>query len=560
MPGDPTDPPPPAPPAIGTTDTLVGLPGRLCPACRTPVAEGSAFCSRCGAGLTATSGNQADPLIGAVIDNRYRVVERLGQGGMGAIYLAEHVGIGKRVAVKVLRSHLRSQPELVRRFRREALLVSKLTDPHTITVFDFGVWEGLIYLAMEYLRGEDLGRVLDREGRLPPARALAIAHQMCSSLAEAHEIGLVHRDLKPENVYLLRTNNDEEWVKVLDFGLAKTVREAPEGDSPRGEASFQTGHGALLGTPYFMAPEQVRGDPVDARTDIYALGALIYRMLSGEYPHTGRTPLQVLESHLSGVFRPLSESAPGLRLPDGSEALLRRMLSRDPEGRPGSMREVAEALMTISRRAASSTSQPEQAAEWAHQTWEGARPEVAPVQPAEGPTRDEVDRFERSLRRRGQAAMLVLGLALAGLGAALWGALRGEAPEALRQEVEPNDDPAQATPLSEGVEMRGYIGRRLRRETSDRDVYVLRGLGRGSRVRVTLGAVPGLDLVLEGYDKDGRQLFKVNEAPRDEGESLPGTLLEADPLYLVVRELWVQGEMPLENSTDPYMLLVSHLP
>jgi serine/threonine-protein kinase len=508
----------------------------------------------------ATAGAEKDPLLGAVIDNRYRVHERLGQGGMGSVYLAEHVGIGKQVAVKVLRPHLRTQPELVRRFRREALVVSRLTDAHTITVFDFGVWEGLIYFVMEHLKGEDLGKVLDREGRLPPARALAIAHQICSSLAEAHAHGLVHRDLKPENVFLLRTGGGDEWVKVLDFGLAKMVREGPETvEGPGGELSFQTAHGALLGTPYFMAPEQVRGDPVDGRTDLYALGALVYRMISGDYPHTGKTPLQVLESHLSGIVRPLSESAAGLRLPEGCEGLVRRMLSRAPEDRPATAEEVSQMLVRISQRAQAVSSASE--VEWASATWEGSRP--APVPAPSGPTRDEVAEFERAMRRRMVtrvlSVLLVVGLGAVGVRA--W--LDRRAPAHLPFEVEPNDDPPVATPLTLGADIKGYIGRRQRRETSDRDVFVVAGLGTGASARLItarVSGVPGLDLVLEAYDREGRPLFKINDAGKGQGEHLAGTPITADPLYVVIRELWVQGEDPSENSTDPYTLRVERAP
>jgi serine/threonine protein kinase len=542
-------PPPDGPPTAGA-----------CPVCRAPATASDAFCSRCGAALTPTAGGDVDPLLGAVIDNRYRVHERLGQGGMGSVYLAEHVGIGKQVAIKVLRPHLRTQPELVRRFRREALVVSRLTDAHTITVFDFGVWEGLIYLVMEYLRGEDLGKVLDREGRLPPARALAIAHQICSSLAEAHAHGLVHRDLKPENVFLLRTAGGDEWVKVLDFGLAKMVRGAPESvEGPAAELSFQTAHGALLGTPYFMAPEQVRGDPVDGRTDLYALGALVYRMIAGDYPHTGKTPLQVLESHLSGVVRPLAETAAGLRLPEGCEGLVRRMLARAPEERPATAEDVSQALVRISQRAQAQTSASD--VEWASATWEGGRPEPLPM--PHGPTRDEVAEFERSLRRR-SVTRLAIGVALlAGVafGAKRW-IVERPAP-ALTEELEPNDDPPVATPLAFGADIKGYIGRRQRRETSDRDVFVVTGHGAGSpgaKISARVSGVPGLDLVLEGYDREGRSLFKVNDAGEGAGESFAALSVDVDPLYVVVREVWVQGEVPSENSTDPYTLRVERTP
>jgi serine/threonine-protein kinase len=304
-----------------------------------------------------------------------------------------------------------------------------------------------------------------------------------------------------------------------------------------------------------MAPEQVRGDAVDGRTDLYALGALVYRMISGDYPHTGKTPLQVLESHLSGIVRPLSESAAGLRLPEGCEGLVRRMLAREPSERPGSAEEVSQMLVRISQRAQSQSSSSE--VEWASATWEGGRPE--PLPPPQGPTRDEVAEFERSLRRR-TVTRLIGALAL--VAALVFGVRAWQTagrPAALAVEVEPNDDPPVATPLGLGAEIKGFIGRRQRRETSDRDVYVIEGLatsGQGQAVTAQVSGVPGLDLVLEGYDREGRPLFKVNDGGEGAGERLTGRILTVDPLYVVVRELWVQGAVPSENSTDPYTLRI----
>ncbi|MCA9541610.1 MAG: protein kinase, partial [Myxococcales bacterium] len=305
-------------------------PQRRCSACGSQVPWANMFCGACGTRLPPAGQEAEDALIGQVIDNRFRIVRLLGSGGMGAIYLAEHVGIGKRVAIKLLRADLRGQPKLVGRFRREAMAVSKLTDLHTITVFDFGVWQGLVYLVMEYLQGRDLARELAAEGRLSVERTLHIAHQICSSLAEAHAVGVVHRDLKPENVFLTRTTSGDELVKVLDFGLAKIL--APE--AQQAEGLFQTQDGALLGTPYFMSPEQVRGDEVDSRSDLYSLGALMYRMLAGRVPFPGKGAIEVLEAHLSAELPPFAEVAPEAGIPAEVEALVRHLMARDHTERP----------------------------------------------------------------------------------------------------------------------------------------------------------------------------------------------------------------------------------
>jgi len=520
-------------------------PGAFCGRCGQPRAPAHAFCVHCGAAADAEPSHDSDPMLGRVIEGRFRIVSCIGQGGMGAVYEAEHTALGKRVAVKVLRADLRSNAELVQRFRREAMVVSRLTDPHTVTVFDYGVVDGLAFIVMEYLRGQDLARVIADAGRLPVARAFAIAHQVCSSLTEAHEVGLVHRDLKPENLFIARAASGEDHVKVLDFGLAKLVGDVLERDDP---AAFTTQHGRLMGTPYFMAPEQVRGMPVDARADLYALGALLYRMLTGEYPHRGRTPVEVMESHLSGVFRPLHEVAASaqIELPDGCEALVHRLLLTDAALRPSSAREVAQALSEISRRA---QTQAPRLAEWAHGTWEGKRPALEPE--TDDVTRVELEAYERSLRwgawRRGALTLAVLG----GLAfVAVW-TLTAVSPP-LRAEVEPNDKVDQANALTPDVELAGYLGRRLVRDQSDRDVFRVEASA-GERVRLEVTGVPGLDLILEGFDGGGHVAFKADDGRRGEGERVEA-MVPAEGLFVQVREVWVLGTAPTENSTDAYRL------
>ena len=191
------------------------------------------------------------------------------------------------------------------------MAVSKLTDIHTISVFDFGVWQGLVYLVMEYLQGDDLAEVLAREKSMAPARVLRISKQICSSLAEAHGVGVIHRDLKPENVFLTYSTSGEEIIKVLDFGLAKLL-----GTTDAYEGNFETQDGALLGTPYYMAPEQVDGDPLTPRTDLYALGALMYRMLTSCL-HWAQSNEVFVASEIA--FRSIKELTGGREIPAGLE-------------------------------------------------------------------------------------------------------------------------------------------------------------------------------------------------------------------------------------------------
>src|SRR4029079_16853247 len=189
-----------------------------------------------------------------VVDGRYRVLEVIGRGGMGVVYRVEHLRMGKVAAMKVLHRDLAHDPEIVQRFEREAAAISKLHHPHTVQVFDFGTAQGALYLIMEYVRGLDLARIIGRDGPMPWARCAPLLAQICGALQEAHELGIVHRDLKPENVLITRTTGGRDYAEVRDFARAETA--------PRGAPTRQTERNAIVGTPYFMAPEQIRGEDV----------------------------------------------------------------------------------------------------------------------------------------------------------------------------------------------------------------------------------------------------------------------------------------------------------
>src|ERR1051325_10707448 len=258
----------------------------------------------------------SDPWLGRVVDGRYRVQARLGVGGMGVVYRVEHLHLGKTAAMKVLSPDTAAKPEMVRRFRLEAQAVSKLNHPNIVQTFDFGTADGALYLVMEFIKGEDLSTLLRREGAWSFARAARFFIQVCSGLTEAHEAGIVHRDLKPENLMVVRRRDDDEHAKVLDFGLAKLRERSP------GERAISTG-GQVIGTPYYMAPEQVRGEDLDARADIYSLGATLYRVLTGVPPRS---------------------RAPGQSLPIDADRIVLRAMAKSVEDRYASAAEVQRDL------------------------------------------------------------------------------------------------------------------------------------------------------------------------------------------------------------------------
>lgn len=235
--------------------------------------------------------------LGTVLAGRYELTEEIGRGGFGMVYRARQLNMDRDVAVKILPPQYLNVTDVVERFKREAKLASRLRHPNTITLHDYGQHEDLLFIVMELLTGEDLADMLKREGRLAPERTVSIARQVLKSLAEAHEEKIVHRDLKPENIFLSVMGDDHDVVKVLDFGIAKFA--FPEFEDTHDESGRSlTVSGSTVGTPTYMSPEQAAGEDVDGKTDLYALGIIMYEMLNGRPPFYDRDPVKVMRAHL----------------------------------------------------------------------------------------------------------------------------------------------------------------------------------------------------------------------------------------------------------------------
>ncbi|MDH4044972.1 MAG: serine/threonine protein kinase, partial [Gemmatimonadota bacterium] len=247
---------------------------KLCPTCGTEFGDEQKFCPNDGSALRST---QSSDLVGSVIAERYHISKKLGEGGMGAVYLGEHVKMGRKSAIKVMTSSMAHDPEAIARFNREASNASRINHPNVCAIYDFGETpDGVIYLAMEFIEGGSLGDLLEAEGSVPPKRAAAILAQTADALQAAHDLGIVHRDLKPDNIMLTSGRSGGDLVKVVDFGIAKAMS---------GEEGQQvTKTGLVVGTPEYMSPEQLSGDTLDGRSDTYSLALVFYRMVTGTFP------------------------------------------------------------------------------------------------------------------------------------------------------------------------------------------------------------------------------------------------------------------------------------
>jgi tRNA A-37 threonylcarbamoyl transferase component Bud32 len=297
-----------------------------------------------------TSSGTLDTLVGTILEQRYEILRKIGQGGMGAVYEATHKLIGKRVAVKILLDKYAQKDQIVARLEQEARLASSIGHANIIDITDIGqTKDGRMFVVMEFLEGESLGALISRTGRLEQQRALRIARQIASALGAAHQKGIVHRDVKPENVFLLKRGNDPDYVKVVDFGISKSLRPEDGTDSPR-----LTQTGMVLGTPLYMSPEQARGDDeLDHRIDVYALGVILYEMVTGEVPYRGSNYLNILSQVLADD--PIPPSQVNKEIGPDLEAVIEKALEKDRDHRYKSMEEMAADLDALLNDSMAST-------------------------------------------------------------------------------------------------------------------------------------------------------------------------------------------------------------
>ncbi len=320
-------------------------PVRNCPQCNAECSDAHRFCPACGFPIGAMQPTSEDPLIGRKVGGAYVVLELVGAGGMGKVYRGEQIALGKVVAIKVLHPHLIADESAMARFYTEARASSRLNHPNSVSVLDFGRTEdGQLFLVMEFLRGRDLAHVLWQEGTFAPERAVDITRQVLGALAEAHELGIIHRDIKPENVIVDRLKTGNDSVKVVDFGLAKVRADvAPSVTMP----------GIVCGTPDYMAPEQGRGDPPDTRSDLYAVGIMLYQILTGQLPYEGESPTKVVLQHMTEPIRDPRAVKPSI--PEPLARVVMHAMGKEPGDRYPTALEFARALEDAMRAAGPTT-------------------------------------------------------------------------------------------------------------------------------------------------------------------------------------------------------------
>lgn len=332
-----------------------------CPECALEFSGGEVFCPVDGTRLvsvTSSGGFAAgfgpDPLLGQTLAGRYRILRKIGEGGMGIVYEAVHVVIEKHVALKVLREDFSHRPDVVERFRQEAKSASRIGHEHIIDISDFGVTSsGAHFFVMELLQGHDLAEELEQRGALPTRRTVEIGLQCARALGAAHAKGIVHRDMKPENVFLVQRDTGADFVKIVDFGIAKMSDIETGGPGKR-----LTQTGMIFGTPEYMSPEQAGGKALDHRVDIYALGVILYELLTGRVPFVGDTFMGILTQHMFEQVPPLAVANPSCSAPPELEAVILRAMSKSAEQRHASMDELALDLSRLLQHLSYSSSAP----------------------------------------------------------------------------------------------------------------------------------------------------------------------------------------------------------
>jgi serine/threonine protein kinase len=320
----------------------------VCPVCKNKFPDGEVLCTNDWSVLLSDGASTSTPppvgvsMPGGVLDGRYRLVSRIGEGGVGTVYKAEHLWMRRPVAIKFLHRKVTQSAEAVKRFAREARLSGQIQNPHCVSVFDFArAQDGTFYLVMEYIHGESLRDLLRREKVLSLSRAAPIFEQLITALGAAHMVGIVHRDVKPENI-MLQPDGESYFVKILDFGIAR--RWSAFSDASRD----LTMPGRTLGTPEYMAPEQAMGQPLDGRADLYAVGCLLFEALSGKRPFPYDDPIALMRAHVNEAI-PKLQNIPGLKVSSGADILLKKALAKKPDERfPDAAAFVESLRLTVS--------------------------------------------------------------------------------------------------------------------------------------------------------------------------------------------------------------------
>lgn len=312
---------------------------KICPRCNTKYDDKDNVCNHDGVRLQKLeekADDKFDALIGTVLEGRFKIISKLGQGGMGAVYKAEQVRMNRMCAIKVIPEEMAKNADAIDRFDREAKMSALINDPHAVTVYDFGSTEnGMYFLAMEYVEGETLSSLMRREGILPLSRVLPIVHQSGEALSAAHKQNMVHRDLKPDNI-MISKKDGHDWVKILDFGIAKQTAEDHRNDL--------TGTGLVIGTPLYMSPEQLSGEKLDSRSDIYSYALIVYQMLTGCLPFQGENAQALMIKRLTDNPMPPTMANPNVQIPPGVEAAILAALARDRNMRTPIMAQFVEQL------------------------------------------------------------------------------------------------------------------------------------------------------------------------------------------------------------------------
>jgi serine/threonine protein kinase len=329
--------------------------GATCPRCSRALPPGAAkVCVYCGAALAGAMAERPtppgskrtsrDPLIGETVAGRFKVEELIGQGGMGKVYRARHLALDRRVCLKMLKPALLEDPTIVGRFEREAKAASRLNHPNVIHILDFGRQEkdGTLYIVMEFVQGKDLRVILRDEWPLAEDRLCNIMAQVCGALSEAHAHNIIHRDLKPENVMVEDRRDQIDFVKVLDFGIAKLLD---------AEGPGLTSVDVVCGTPQYMAPEQATGTHLDARCDLYAVGVILYQMATGHLPFDGANSMEVLTKQVHDRPIPPRQRQPDAPISEAMELLILRALEKDAARRPQTAEQFREELLAVPAKA-----------------------------------------------------------------------------------------------------------------------------------------------------------------------------------------------------------------